>query len=96
MSDEKVSNIEKNLEKATNKMESLADSVLELTITIKDLIKQREKDEAWKNKTDDRISRLETLEAVRNDRDQTFIWIKRAVVTTLVGAVMALILYKAK
>lgn len=96
MSDDKVSNIEKNLEKATSKMESLADSVLELTITIKELIRQREKDEAWKNKTEERISKLETLEAVRNDRDQTFIWIKRAVVTTIVGAFMALILYKVK
>ena len=96
MSDEKLLKLESNLEKATEKMNEVAIAITKLTGTVEVLIEQQKKDEAWRVKTEDRITKLETLEAVRNDRDQTVIWIKRAVVTAIVGAFMALILYKVK
>ena len=99
MSAEKISSLEKDVDLMRETVVTLASEIkqstkatVELTGEIRHMVKSHEKLESRVENVERKTAELDKKEAIRQSDDQVIIWIKRAVVLSLVAAVMGLIL----
>lgn len=99
MSAEKISSLEKDVDLMRETVVMLASEIkqstkatVELTGEIRHVIKSHEKLESRVERVERKTNELDKKEAIRQSDDQVIVWVKRAVVLSLVAAVMGLVL----
>jgi len=99
MSAEKISSLEKDVDLMRETVVTLASEIkqstkatVELTGELRHVVKSFDKLESRVKNVEDKTAELDKKEAIRQSDDQVIVWVKRAVVLSLVAAVMGLIL----